>query len=189
MELTESYTLPVPPQRAWEALTDAAILRASIPGCENIQADGENGFFLAINMTNDGVAARFKGRVTLAEVDTPQARTLVFELDSPMGAAVNGGQPGARLRLEADGDADSTLLYTARSQALHADGKSPAHDAVRKVADEFFKRFAAHVTARDLALPTDAPQPSEPSLQHAAVRESAPTGKGGKSWKAWTSRS
>lgn len=189
MELTESYTLPVSPQRAWEALTDAAILQASIPGCEDIQADGENGFFLAMNLTSDGVAARFKGRVRLAEADTPQSRTLVFEIDAPGAGAVNGGQPGARLRLEADGDAASTLLYTARSQALHADGKNPMHGAVRKVADEFFKRFAARLTARDLTLPADAPQPSEPSVQHAAVRESAPTGKGGKSWKAWTSRS
>ena len=189
MELTESYTLPVPPQRAWEALTDAAILRASIPGCENIQAEGENGFVLAMNLTSDGVPARFKARVRLTEVDAPQGRTLVFELDSQVAGAGNGGLPGARLRLEADGDAATTLLYTARSQALHVDGKSPAHDAVRKVAGEFFKRFAAHITARDLTLPADAPQPSEPSVQHAVARESAPAGKGGKSWKAWTSRS
>lgn len=189
MEMTESYTLPVPPQRAWEALTDAATLRASIPGCEDIQADGENGFFLAMNLTTDGVASRFKGRVRLTEMDAPQARTLVFELDAPTTGIANGGQPGARLRLEADGDASSTLLYTARAQMLHTDGKSAAHNVVRKVADEFFKRFAAHVTGRDLALPSDAPQPPEPSLQHAAVAESAPSGKGGKSWKAWTSRS
>lgn len=189
MELTESYTLPVPPQRAWEALTDAAILRASIPGCDDIQADGENSFFVAMNLPTNGTASRFKGRVRLSEVDGPQARTLVFELDWPATGASNGGQPGARLRLEADGDASSTLLYTAHSQALHVDGKSPAHDAVRKVADEFFKRFAEHITAGERGLPSDAPQAPETSLQHAAVAESAPSGKGGKSWKAWTSKS
>lgn len=190
MELTESYTLPVPPQRAWEALSDAAILRASIPGCEDIQADGENGFALAVNLGADGVGARFKGRVRLTEVDTPGARTLVFQLDSPAPGTVNGGGPhGARLRLEADGDASSTLLYTAYAQTLHADGKSPADDVVRKVADEFFKRFAAHLSAFDTPLPSDAPQAAGPSGQHQAVLESAPSGKGGKSWKAWTSRS
>ncbi|WP_206950749.1 CoxG family protein [Trinickia acidisoli] len=193
MELTESYTLPVPPQRAWEALTDAAILRASIPGCEDIQADGENGFALAMDLGADGVGARFKGRVRLTEVDTPGARTLLFELDVPPLTASNGsgapGPHGARLRLEADGDATSTLLYTAYAQTLHADGKSAADDVVRKVADEFFKRFAAHLNAADNLLPSDAPQPAGPSGQHAAVLESAPSGKGGKSWKAWTSRS
>jgi carbon monoxide dehydrogenase subunit G len=188
MELTESYTLPVPPQRAWEALTDAAILRASIPGCEDIQADGENGFALAVNLGADGVGSRFKGRVSLTEVDTPGARTLVFQLDAPSGAS-NGGPHGARLRLEADGDASSTLLYTAYAQTLHADGESPADDVVRKVADEFFKRFVAHLNASDKLLPSDAPQPAASSVQHAAVLESAPSGKGGKSWKAWTSKS
>ncbi|MGG1945670.1 SRPBCC domain-containing protein [Trinickia sp. NRRL B-1857] len=190
MELTESYTLPVPPQRAWEALTDAAILRASIPGCEDIQADGENGFTLAVNLGADGVGTRFKGRVRLTEVDSPGARTLLFELDSPVAGAGNGGGPhGARLRLEADGDASSTLLYTAYAQTLHADGTSPADSVVRHVADEFFKRFTAHLSAFDKPLPSDAPQPAGPSGQHAAVFESAPAGKGGKSWKAWTSRS
>ena len=91
--------------------------------------------------------------------------------------------------LEADGDASSTLLYTAYAQTLHADGQSPADDVVRKVADEFFKRFAARLSAADNSLPSDAPQPAGPSGQHAAVFESAPGGKGGKSWKAWTSRS
>ncbi|WP_116138263.1 CoxG family protein [Trinickia diaoshuihuensis] len=188
MELTESYTLPVPPQRAWEALTDAAILRASIPGCEDIQADGENGFRLAVNLGADGAGTRFKGRVRLTEVDTPGARTLLFELDSPAGAG-NGGPQSARLRLEADGDASSTLLYTAYAQTLHADGTSPADSAVRQVADEFFKRFTAHLNAFDQPLPSDAPQGAGLSGQHAAVLESAPAGKGGKSWKAWTSRS
>lgn len=188
MELTESYTLPVPPQRAWEALTDAAILRASIPGCGDIQADGEDGFFMAMDLSAEGVTSRFKGRVRVSEAAGPQSRTLVFELDGHAGAA-NGGPPSARLRLEADGDATTTLLYTARSQALHVDGNSPAHEAVRKVADQFFKRFAAQLSARDLSLPSDAPQPAGPSLQHATVLESAPSGKGGKSWKAWTSRS
>ena len=190
MELTESYTLPVPPQRAWEALTDAATLRASIPGCEDIQSDGENGFALAVHLGAEGAKTRFKGRVRLTEVDTPGARTLLFQLDGPPVGAANGSGPqAARLRLEADGDASSTLLYTAYAQTLYADGQSPADDVVRKVADEFFKRFAAHLTAFDKPLPTDAPQPAGPSVQHQAVLESAPSGKGGKSWKAWTSKS
>jgi len=41
MESTHSYTLPVPPQRAWDALNDAQVLRASIPGCDHLVADGE----------------------------------------------------------------------------------------------------------------------------------------------------
>ncbi len=48
MQLTESYTLPVPQQRAWEALNDTAILRQSIPGCESIEPDGENAYALTM---------------------------------------------------------------------------------------------------------------------------------------------
>ena len=44
MELSETHTLPVPQQRAWDALNDTEILRACIPGCESIDPDGENAY-------------------------------------------------------------------------------------------------------------------------------------------------
>ncbi|TAM01440.1 MAG: hypothetical protein EPN70_19645 [Paraburkholderia sp.] len=48
MALTESRSLPVPQQQAWEALNDATVLKACIPGCESIEADGEHAWAVAL---------------------------------------------------------------------------------------------------------------------------------------------
>lgn len=187
MELTQRYTLPVPPQRAWDALTDAATLRAAIPGCESIEADGDQAFAFSVNTSLDGVKARFRGRMRMTASDAPRACTLRFE--SEAGSAA-GDADSARLTLEADGDGATTLSCDMPS-ASHGNGqRQPAADPrspVHKLTEEFVKRFAAHVSSGDGALDAagDAPLPSDPSVQHAAVAESAPTGKGAKSWKMW----
>lgn len=176
MELMRSYTLPVPPQRAWEALTDANVLRASIPGCEHLHADGEAAFTFAVNLSLDGVKARFMGHMRMTHTQAPRACTLRFESEAGSEAGAVGS---AQLRLDADGDASTTLSSVACGQTGRA---------VLKVADEFAKRFAQCVSGDGAGsgAPGDAPQAPEPSVRYAAVAESAPAGKGAKSWKAWT---
>lgn len=49
--------------RAWEALNDTAILKACIPGCDSIDADGENVYDVAMTAAVGPVKARFKGRM------------------------------------------------------------------------------------------------------------------------------
>jgi len=176
MESTHSYTLPVPPQRAWDALTDAQVLRASIPGCDHLVADGEEAFAFAVNTSLDGVKARFTGHMRMIRSEAPRACTLRFESEAGSEAGAIGS---AQLELEADGEASTTLSCVARGSANGKGG------AVMKMADEFVKRFAAHVSGDGVATEGDAPLPADPSVQHAALAESAPTGKGAKSWKAW----
>lgn len=176
MESTHSYTLPVPPQRAWDALSDAQVLRASIPGCDHLVADGEEAFAFAVNTSLDGVKARFTGHMRMIRGEAPHACTLRFESEAGSEAGAVGS---AHLELEADGEASTTLSCVARGSTNSTGG------AVMKVADEFVRRFAAHVTSDSAGAESDAPLPGDPSVQHAAVAESAPTGKGAKSWKAW----
>lgn len=172
MELTHSYKLPVPAQRAWDALTDAEVLRASIPGCEQLHADGTKAFAFTVNTSLDGVRARFAGHVRMTDVEAPRACTLRFQNDA-------GSEAGAQLQLEADGEASTTLSCTAQDQMNGSDG------SLLKVADAFVKRFAARMAGDDAGSAGDVPLPPEPSVLHAAVAESAPPGKGAKSWKAW----
>ena len=102
MELTETHTLPVPQQRAWEALNDTEILRACIPGCESIDADGENAYVVALSAAVGPVKARFKGRMQLTDIDAPNTYSIVFE---GQGGAAGFGKGNAHVTLEADGDA------------------------------------------------------------------------------------
>src|ERR1700682_134324 len=198
MELTETHQLPVPQDVAWEALNDTEILRACIPGCESIEADGENAYAVAMTASVGPVKAKFKGRMNLVDIDAPHTYTIVFE---GQGGAAGFGKGQAKVNLEPGDNADSTTLsYTANAQVggkLAQIGSRLVDGAARKIAGEFFKRFSAQMTGEDVAADddepvasdaADAPQPLEHSVQAAAVAECAPPGKGQKSWKAWISK-
>jgi uncharacterized protein len=157
MELTESYTLPVPQQRAWEALNDTTILRASIPGCDSIDAEGENEYALSMSASVGPVKARFKGRMSLTDVDAPHTYTIVFE---GQGGGAGFGKGSARVVLEPEGDEATKLTYTASAQIggkLAQIGSRLVDGAAKKLAGEFFKRFSAQVTGESANDATDAP--------------------------------
>ncbi|WP_207002012.1 CoxG family protein [Trinickia mobilis] len=201
MELTESYTLPVPQRRTWEALNDTTILKASIPGCENIEADGENAYSLSMSASVGPVKARFKGRMLLTDIDAPHTYTIVFE---GQGGAAGFGKGSARVTLEPEGNEATKLSYTAQAQIggkLAQIGSRLVDGAARKIAGEFFKRFSEQVTSdaaegdAALAARSDADEDDEADEDDSAradkaeeAGESAHTGKGSKSWKAWISK-
>jgi carbon monoxide dehydrogenase subunit G len=202
MELTEQYTLPVSQQRAWEALNDTAVLRAVIPGCEDIVADGENAYTVSMRAAVGPVKAHFKGRMSLTDIDAPHTYTVVFE---GQGGAAGFAKGSAHVTLEPVDESSTTLSYTAKAQVggkLAQIGSRLVDGAARKIAGEFFKRFSAHVTGEaepstqseegpDAAGENAGAQPAqsaEPSVRAAEAAEHAPAGKGHKSWKAWISK-
>jgi hypothetical protein len=204
MELTESYTLPVEQQRAWEALNDTAVLRASIPGCDSIEADGENAYALSMSASVGPVKARFKGRMLLTDIDAPHTYTIVFE---GQGGAAGFGKGNARVTLEPDGDAATKLSYTANAQVggkLAQIGSRLVDGAARKIAGEFFKRFgeqlggAAKADASDDAWPASPPATEADAGTASAARDQTTDGgdasadgqeRRKRSWTAWISKS
>ncbi|MBN3854301.1 MULTISPECIES: CoxG family protein [unclassified Paraburkholderia] len=193
MELTESHTLPVPQQRAWEALNDTAILKVCIPGCESIEADGENTYAVALTAAVGPVKARFKGRMQLADIDAPRSYTIQFE---GQGGAAGFGKGDARVTLEPAGDDATTLHYTASAQVggkLAQIGSRLVDGAARKIATEFFKRFGEQLGAGDAAAPPDTSDATDTTESPAAEGSEAADGdepqKRKRSWTAWISKS
>ncbi|MDQ7979188.1 carbon monoxide dehydrogenase subunit G [Paraburkholderia sp. SARCC-3016] len=198
MDLTETHKLPVSQQRAWEALNDTEILRASIPGCESIDADGENAYAISMSASVGPVKARFKGRMLLTDIDAPHTYTIVFE---GQGGAAGFGKGQAQVTLEPDGDDATTLAYTASAQVggkLAQIGSRLVDGAARKIAGEFFKRFSAQVTgggdgtAGDANVDSNTAPDAESQAEQTGATESTTEGaepKRKKSWTAWISKS
>ena len=192
MELSETHTLPISQQRTWDALNDTEILRASIPGCESIDADGENAYNVVMSASVGPVKARFKGRMLLTDIEAPNTYTIVFE---GQGGAAGFGKGNARVTLEAEGEEATRLTYVATAQVggkLAQIGSRLVDGAARKIAGEFFKRFGAQVCgdgANSADETTDAVT-QQPDSDEAADAE--PDGEGTKrkkSWTAWISKS
>jgi carbon monoxide dehydrogenase subunit G len=146
MTMTGEYQLAAPRETVWKMLNDPAVLKACIPGCEQLDklSDTE---FQAVATTKIGpVKARFKGKVQLTDLDPPNGYRISGEGDGGVAGFAKGG---ATVKL-APAEGGTLLTYNVEAQIggkLAQLGQRLVNGAAKKVADEFFKNFASAVSA------------------------------------------
>ena len=148
MALTMSGEVQLPADRAtvWEKLNDPSVLRACVPGCEQLDklSDCE---FQAVAVTKIGpVKARWKGKVRLTDLDPPNG----YRISGEGEGGVAGFAKGGALVSLADRDGGTLLSYTVDAQIggrIAQLGQRLVVGASRKIADEFFTKFAATVSS------------------------------------------
>jgi uncharacterized protein len=148
MQLSSQETLPVSLEQAWEALNDISLLQAAIPGCESIAPSGDNQFDVAIMAAVGPVKARFKGKMQLENLQPPNSYTLRFE---GQGGAAGHGKGSADISLQAQGPAQTLLLYSAQASVggkIAQIGSRLVDMAAQKMAGEFFASFNTALQAR-----------------------------------------
>lgn len=163
MELTQTHLLPVPLQTAWDALNDPAVLQRCIPGCESVTAATEHAYDIAMTAAVGPVKARFKGRMELADIVPPRSYTLHFD---GQGGAAGFGKGTAQVQLAPEGPTVTRLSYTAHAQVggkLAQIGSRLIDGAARKLADEFFQRFASEFGPAEAPGPWMPPPPTRRS--------------------------
>jgi carbon monoxide dehydrogenase subunit G len=143
MEMKGERTLAADRATAWKALNDVSVLQASIPGCESLTVNAGGGYDLAVNAAIGPVKARFKGTLTLADVEAPDRYTLRFE---SQGGPAGFARGEAHVSLE-DGAAPPTtiLRYVVSAQVggrLAQVGSRLIDAAAAAMADQFFDAFA-----------------------------------------------
>ena len=193
MDMSGEYRIPAPRQTVWEALNDPEILKAAIPGCEELAAEGDSGFAAKVRAKVGPVSARFKGKVALLDLDPPNGYRIEGE---GTGGAAGFAKGGATVRLSEDGG-ETVLTYEANASVggkLAQIGSRLIDGAAKKMADDFFAKFSAIVgeqaaasaaaepaaTSAPEAAPTPAPaQPVAASKPSPAL---APAGKGISPW-------
>ena len=105
MQMTGQYRIEAPRETVWEALNDVEVLRACIPGVEEIEKTSDTSFSAKVRAKVGPVSARFAGDVTLSDLDPPRGYTISGE---GKGGAAGFAKGGAKVNLEEDGAA--TLL-------------------------------------------------------------------------------
>jgi carbon monoxide dehydrogenase subunit G len=146
MTMSGEYQLAVPRETVWEKLNDAETLKACIPGCETLDklSDTE---FQAVAVTKIGpVKARFKGKVTLSDLDPPNGYKISGQGDGGVAGFATGG---ATVKLEPK-DGGTLLSYAVEAQIggkLAQLGQRLVNGAAKKLADDFFQKFVASVSS------------------------------------------
>jgi carbon monoxide dehydrogenase subunit G len=166
MELTGEYRIPAPREAVWKALNDPEILRAAIPGCEDLVKVSDTEFTATVTLKIGPVKARFGGKVTLSDLDPPKGYKITGE---GQGGVAGFAKGGAEVRLdEVDGGSATLLTYKAQADVggkLAQIGSRLIGAAAAKIADEFFASFAAAVAAggEGAAAASEAAPPSPPA--------------------------
>ena len=167
MKMSGQYRVEAPRQTVWEALNDVEVLRLCIPGIEEIEKTSDTSFTAKVRAKVGPVSARFAGDVTLSDLDPPNGYTISGE---GKGGAAGFAKGGAKVRLEDDGAA-TLLNYEVDAQVggkLAQIGSRLIDGTAKKMADEFFSRFAETVGTSSAEAAAAAPAPATPAAKEAA---------------------
>ena len=140
MEMKGEQLVPATQQATWEALNDPQVLKACVPGCESITPAGDNAYEVLMVARVGPVSAKFKGKLTLSDVQPPSSYSIAFE---GQGGAAGFAKGGAHVRLSAQGES-TRLEYDVKASVggkLAQIGSRLVDAAARKVAGDFFRNF------------------------------------------------
>ena len=141
MQITGQELLPVPRERAWAALNDVEMLKASIAGCESLTPLGGNEFEAQMGLSLGLIKVRFTGRLKLSDLRPPESYRLAFEGG---GGAIGHGKGVAQVRLTLESPEQTLLRYEVQlsleGQVAQMGGRWVEMGA-RKIAADFFKAF------------------------------------------------
>jgi hypothetical protein len=166
MELTGEYRIPAPRAKVWQALNDPHVLQRCIPGCESVEKLSDTEFTAKVVLKIGPMTAKFSGKGTLSDLDPPNGYTITGE---GQGGVAGFGKGSAKVSLEADGPDVTVMRYKAETQVggkMAQLGARLIDSTSKKLADQFFDRFAATLSPAPAAAPAAtatgvAPSPEE----------------------------
>jgi carbon monoxide dehydrogenase subunit G len=170
MDMTGEYRIPAPRDTVWQALNDPNVLRASIPGCEELNQVSDHELTAKVTAKIGPVKQKFNGDVFLENVNPPHSYTLRGEGKGTAGFA----KGSADVQLEEEGG-ETVLRYQAHADIggkLAQLGSRLVKGSAEKMADDFFSNFVAQVSGPPKAEAAAAPAEAAPAPAEA---EQAPS--------------
>lgn len=172
MEMSSSQWVPVSQEITWAALNDPQVLKGCITGCESIDRLSDTEYAIALAVKVGPVNARFKGKMSLADLNPPESYAIVFE---GQGGAAGFARGTAAVRLAPE-EAGTRLTYDVKAQIggkLAQIGARLIDGVAKKMADEFFAAFVKALS---------------PPVESAATTEETPPADeapAGSRWRLW----
>ena len=156
MKMTGERTIPAPQSRVWEALNDPEVLKQSIPGCIELVKHSPSEFSAKVMAKVGPVKATFAGDVTLSNLNPPHSYRISGK---GTGGVAGFAEGGAEVRLE-DAGGQTRLVYDVDAKVggkLAQIGSRLIESTARRMADDFFNRFAEAVARSESELPPETP--------------------------------
>jgi uncharacterized protein len=145
MEMKGQQLIPVSPETTWQSLLDTTVLKECIPGCEEMTQLSDTEYELVMRTKIGPVSAKFKGKMTLSDVDPPHGCTMLFE---GQGGVAGHAKGQANVELIPEGES-TRLAYAVKAMIggkIAQLGARLIDGVARKLAEDFFAAFNARVS-------------------------------------------
>ena len=145
MKLNGTQTFPASRQKVWEFLTDPNRLARCMPGCEKLEATGENEFSGVINVGLAAVKGVYNGKVKLDEMQPPAHYKMLLDGKGKQGFIKGMGT----LDLE-EQNGQTLLKYAGDVQIggpLASVGQRMVDGAAKMMIGQFFTAMEAEIKA------------------------------------------
>jgi len=140
MEMQGQRLLAITQQQAWDALNNPDVLKTCIAGCDKVERSADNEFAVGVSIKIGPVAAKFSGKIALADMLPPQSYTLSFE---GQGGPAGFGKGSAKVQLTPV-DGGTELNYSVQASVggkIAQLGQRLIDGVAKSMAEDFFKRF------------------------------------------------
>ena len=144
MKLEGSYDIPAPRDRVWSAFLDPEVLRQAIPGCEKLEAMGNDEYKATMKVGVAAVKGTFEGKVRLTDKKPPDSYKMAVE-----GSGAPGFIRGETVITLTDADGGTRVSYTADMQVgglIAGVGQRMLGGVSKMLADQFFTRMGQLLT-------------------------------------------
>lgn len=144
MDMNGSHRIPAKREAVWAALNDPDVLKACIPGCESLEKTSDTEMTASVTAKIGPVKAKFKGSVTLGDLNPPESYTITGE---GKGGVAGFAKGSADVRLT-EAENGTILEYSAKAQVggkLAQLGSRLIDSTAKKMAADFFSKFSETV--------------------------------------------
>lgn len=141
MQMTDTRVIAAPRAQVYAALLDPDMLKACVPGAQEVTGSPETGFEATVVQKVGPVKATFKGQVTLSEM--LENESLVISGEGKGGAA-GFAKGGASVRMVDSADGGTELSYDVEAKVggkLAQLGSRIIDGFAKKMADQFFQNL------------------------------------------------
>jgi len=143
MELDNSFSVPVPPEQAWDVLLDVKRIAPCMPGATVDEVDGDviNGH---IKVKVGPVSLTYRGTATFTERDA-DARVVVLEASGKETRGAGTASATVRASLEPDASGNSTLVIMHTTMNVTGRPAQFGRGVMVEVGGKLVDQFAANL--------------------------------------------
>lgn len=145
MKLSATYPLPAAPARVFAMLTDPAVLKRCIEGCEQLEQTADDTYEVRLLVGLAALKGTYRGTIRILEKTPPRALSLDVEGKGSAGFVrgrarieLTEAPNGTEVRCDGDGQVGG-LIAAVGSRLVDAAG--------RRMMDRFFETLSAEVRA------------------------------------------